>query len=150
MLDMKRSYGTIVGVPSAPGARYEQDGKMFNLDGFELEPDGKIKKETVVTELTAEQVQGMKDAEQQQARPPVQKPPEPTSPEASPVQVDHEAGKRRVYELARELGVSNDIMIVRLMGLGIDVKTHMSSVEDADVQRVMQMMARKVVIGKGN
>lgn len=44
--------------------------------------------------------------------------------------------KTRVYELAKELGIENRELIVRLEKLGIAVKSHSSTLDDADVERV--------------
>ncbi len=44
--------------------------------------------------------------------------------------------KKRVYELAKELGVENKELIARLEKMGITVKTHSSTLEDAEVERV--------------
>ncbi len=44
--------------------------------------------------------------------------------------------KTRVYELAKELGIENRELITRLEKLGIAVKSHSSTLEDADVERV--------------
>ncbi|MDI6775650.1 MAG: translation initiation factor IF-2 [Syntrophales bacterium] len=44
--------------------------------------------------------------------------------------------KKRVYELARELGLDNRELISRLERLGIAVKAHSSTIEDSDVQRI--------------
>jgi len=44
--------------------------------------------------------------------------------------------KTRVYELAKELGIENRDLITRLERLGIAVKSHSSSLEDQDVERV--------------
>jgi translation initiation factor IF-2 len=44
--------------------------------------------------------------------------------------------KKRVYELAKELGIENKELIARLEKLGIDVKSHSSSLEDSDVDRL--------------
>jgi len=44
--------------------------------------------------------------------------------------------KIRVYELAKELGIDNKDLIIRLEKLGIAVKAHSSSLEEADAQRV--------------
>ncbi len=46
--------------------------------------------------------------------------------------------KMRVYELAKELGRDNKDVIDFLTGKGVDVKSHMSIVEDNDVQLVRQ------------
>jgi len=44
--------------------------------------------------------------------------------------------KMRVYELARELGVENKDLITRLEKMGISVKSHSSTLEDSEVERV--------------
>jgi translation initiation factor IF-2 len=44
--------------------------------------------------------------------------------------------KKRVYELAKELGIENKEMIARLEKLGISVKSHSSALEDAEVERI--------------
>jgi len=44
--------------------------------------------------------------------------------------------KTRVYELAKELGIENRELIARLEKLGIAVKSHSSTLEDSDVERV--------------
>jgi translation initiation factor IF-2 len=44
--------------------------------------------------------------------------------------------KKRVYELAKELGIENKDLIARLEKLGLTVKSHSSSLEDSDVERV--------------
>ena len=44
--------------------------------------------------------------------------------------------KMRVYELARELGVDNKDLITRLEKMGIAVKSHSSTLEDSEVERV--------------
>jgi translation initiation factor IF-2 len=48
--------------------------------------------------------------------------------------------KKRVYELAKELGVENKDLIARLEKLGISVKSHSSTLEEADVGRVQRDM----------
>jgi translation initiation factor IF-2 len=44
--------------------------------------------------------------------------------------------KKRVYELAKELGIENKDLLTRLEKLGIAVKSHSSTLEDSDVERV--------------
>ena len=44
--------------------------------------------------------------------------------------------KVRVYELARDLGLTNKEAIDLAMSLGIGVKSHSSSIEDAQADRV--------------
>jgi translation initiation factor IF-2 len=51
--------------------------------------------------------------------------------------------KIRVYELARELNLTNKVLMDKLQGLGIAVGSHMSSLDDDAVQR-----AKAVIFGK--
>lgn len=44
--------------------------------------------------------------------------------------------KMRVYELAKELGVENKDLITRLEKMGISVKSHSSTLEESEVERV--------------
>lgn len=46
--------------------------------------------------------------------------------------------KKRVYELARELGIDNKEVISRLEKLGIAVTSHSSALEDSDLQKIQQ------------
>ena len=46
--------------------------------------------------------------------------------------------KKRVYELAKELGIENKDLISRLEKLGVSVKSHSSALEDSDVERVQR------------
>src|SRR5579862_7324405 len=48
----------------------------------------------------------------------------------------HLAKKIRVYELARELGLTNKEALDLCIDLGIGVKSHSSSIEDAQADRV--------------
>ena len=43
--------------------------------------------------------------------------------------------KKRVHELAKELGLESKVLITRLEKIGISVKAASSSLEDADVER---------------
>ncbi|MBN1142430.1 MAG: translation initiation factor IF-2 [Deltaproteobacteria bacterium] len=45
-------------------------------------------------------------------------------------------GKIRVYELAQKLGMDNKALMEKLTGLGIDVKSHMSVLEEDDLQKI--------------
>ncbi len=49
--------------------------------------------------------------------------------------------KTRVYELAKELGMENKDLISRLEKLGIAVKSHSSTLEDSDVERIRKEFA---------
>ena len=44
--------------------------------------------------------------------------------------------KKRVYELAKELGLENRELIARMAKMGITAKSHSSSLEDGDVERI--------------
>jgi translation initiation factor IF-2 len=44
--------------------------------------------------------------------------------------------KKRVYELAKDLGLENRELISRLEKIGIAVKSHSSTLEDADMERI--------------
>ena len=46
------------------------------------------------------------------------------------------AAKIRVYELARELGLTNKETLDLALALGIGAKSHSSSIEDAQADRV--------------
>lgn len=45
-------------------------------------------------------------------------------------------GKIKVHELAKELGLTSKELIAKAEALGIEAKTHMSSLEDEDVERI--------------
>lgn len=47
-------------------------------------------------------------------------------------------GKKRVFELAKELGMQNRDLIDKLQKLGIEVKSHSSSVDEDTVRRALQ------------
>ncbi|MBP7033670.1 MAG: translation initiation factor IF-2 [Syntrophobacterales bacterium] len=51
--------------------------------------------------------------------------------------------KMRVYELAKEFGVENKEFIAKLKTLGIAVKSHSSTLEDSEVERVRREFAAK-------
>lgn len=44
--------------------------------------------------------------------------------------------KKRVHELAKELNIENKDLINKLIEMGIDAKTHMSALEDNDIQKI--------------
>lgn len=48
----------------------------------------------------------------------------------------------RVYELAKELGMSNKDMLDKLNGMGIEVSSHMNAVSDKDYQAVKNALAK--------
>ena len=54
------------------------------------------------------------------------------------------AGPRvRVYELAKELGLSNRDLVARIQALGVDAANHMSHLEAVDVDRVRRSLTRE-------
>jgi translation initiation factor IF-2 len=48
--------------------------------------------------------------------------------------------KKRVYELAKEMGLENKELISRLEKLGIAVKSHSSTLEDNDLERIQKAL----------
>ncbi|MGH8905140.1 MAG: translation initiation factor IF-2 N-terminal domain-containing protein, partial [Egibacteraceae bacterium] len=50
--------------------------------------------------------------------------------------------KVRIYELAKETGLSNKDVIRRLSELGVDAKSHSSTVEDDDAKRFRDSLGR--------
>ncbi|GAB6157588.1 translation initiation factor IF-2 [Desulfotomaculum varum] len=51
--------------------------------------------------------------------------------------------KKRVHELAKELNIENKDLINKLIELGIHVKSHMSALEDNDVQKILHSYSPK-------
>ncbi|MDO8785673.1 MAG: translation initiation factor IF-2 N-terminal domain-containing protein, partial [Syntrophales bacterium] len=49
--------------------------------------------------------------------------------------------KKRVYELAKDLGLENGEIISRLERLGVAVKSHSSTIEDSEVQRIKEELS---------
>lgn len=52
------------------------------------------------------------------------------------------ARKLRVYEIAKELGLSNKEALDLCLALGVDVKNHSSSVEEAHADRIRRRAQR--------
>ncbi len=52
-------------------------------------------------------------------------------------------GKKKIHELAKELGITSKELIEKVNKMGMDVKSHMSVLEDADLEKV------KASLGKG-
>jgi len=44
--------------------------------------------------------------------------------------------KMRIYQIAKEYSVSSDAMLTIVRGLGVEAKSHMSSIDEATVARV--------------
>ncbi|HEY8341281.1 MAG TPA: translation initiation factor IF-2 N-terminal domain-containing protein, partial [Egibacteraceae bacterium] len=51
--------------------------------------------------------------------------------------------KVRIYELAKETGLPNREVIRRLSELGVDARSHSSTVEDADAARFRESLGRQ-------
>lgn len=51
--------------------------------------------------------------------------------------------KKRVYELAKELDVPSKEIVTKAQSIGIDVKNHMSTLNDADIVKVNQALKPK-------
>ena len=52
-------------------------------------------------------------------------------------------GKVRVYEIAKEVGVANKVLVAKIQSLGIDIKNHMSSLDLDDVSRVKRALEKE-------
>lgn len=44
--------------------------------------------------------------------------------------------KKRIYEIAKELGISNKVVVDKAKDLGFDVKNHMSSLDDSQMNQL--------------
>ena len=56
--------------------------------------------------------------------------------------------KKRVYELAKELGLENRELMTRMEKLGITAKSHSSTLEDGDVERIYREVREAPTPGK--
>lgn len=52
--------------------------------------------------------------------------------------------KIRVYELAQKMGIDNKELMARLKGVGMDVKSHTASIEEADVKNLLAATAPQI------
>jgi translation initiation factor IF-2 len=57
--------------------------------------------------------------------------------------LEKEMPKVRVYEIARQMGISNKELVSKIQGLGIMVNNHMSTLEVEDVQRVKRALDKE-------
>ena len=55
------------------------------------------------------------------------------------------AKKQRVYEIAKELGISSEVIQKIAKSLGVDVKNHMSTIANEDVDRVRSELGRSAI-----
>src|SRR6267378_486688 len=51
--------------------------------------------------------------------------------------------KRRVYEVAKDMGMSSEALVHILKSLAVEVKSHMSSVGDEVIEQVRSKLARE-------
>ncbi|MDD5308404.1 MAG: translation initiation factor IF-2 [Deltaproteobacteria bacterium] len=53
------------------------------------------------------------------------------------------AQKIRVFQLAREFGLENDVMVVKIQNMGLDARNYMSALDVEDAQRVRRQMEKE-------
>ena len=53
-------------------------------------------------------------------------------------------GKMKVYELAKELGITNAELIKKLSNMGVEVKSHLSVMEDDVVGKIKKGVSKTV------
>ena len=53
-------------------------------------------------------------------------------------------GKMKVYELAKEMGITNAELIKRLSNMGVEVKSHLSVIEDEVVGKIKKGVSKTV------
>lgn len=58
--------------------------------------------------------------------------------------------KIRVYELAKDLNMTNKALLEKIQDLNIEAKSHMSSLEDDDAQQIKDSLFKKEGTGPGN
>jgi translation initiation factor IF-2 len=51
--------------------------------------------------------------------------------------------KKRVYDLAKELGIPNKVLLEKIRALGIEVANHMSNLDGVDVEKVRRSLERE-------
>ncbi|HEY2745234.1 MAG TPA: translation initiation factor IF-2 [Polyangia bacterium] len=56
---------------------------------------------------------------------------------------DAQAGKVRLYEVAKDLGLANKDLVAKVRALGIEVKNHMSNLDPDDVARVKRALDKE-------
>src|SRR6187551_2592544 len=62
---------------------------------------------------------------------------------AGPTGSNMEAGKVRLYEVAKDLGLANKDLVAKVRALGIEVKNHMSNLDPDDVARVKRALDKE-------
>ncbi|MCI1525231.1 MAG: translation initiation factor IF-2, partial [Lactobacillus crispatus] len=58
--------------------------------------------------------------------------------------------KKRIYEIAKEVGVDNKVVVQKAKDLGLDVKNHMSSVDDSQVAKLKNSFQNSAPAGKSS
>ena len=58
--------------------------------------------------------------------------------------------KKRVYELAKELNVPSKDIVEKAQSAGVDVKNHMSTLNDSDIDKVKHLLAPSKAKGQDN
>lgn len=58
--------------------------------------------------------------------------------------------KKRIYEVAKEVGVDNKVVVQKAKELGFDVKNHMSSIDDAQVEKLKGSFQNSAPAEKNN
>ncbi|HET9950434.1 MAG TPA: translation initiation factor IF-2 [Candidatus Eisenbacteria bacterium] len=53
------------------------------------------------------------------------------------------SGKKRVYEAAKEMGMSSEALVGILKSMSVEVKSHMSSIDDGVIEKVRLKLARE-------
>jgi len=53
------------------------------------------------------------------------------------------SGKKRVYEAAKEMGMSSEALVGILKSMSVDVKSHMSSIDDGVIEKVRLKLERE-------
>ena len=54
--------------------------------------------------------------------------------------------KKRIYEVAKELDIENKIVVKKAQDLGFDVKSHMSSLDDKQVSKLVDSFEYPILI----
>lgn len=52
-------------------------------------------------------------------------------------------GKRRVYEIAKDLGIDSKDLVAKLQAIGVEVKSHSSTIDEDDLKRALAKPAEK-------
>ena len=58
--------------------------------------------------------------------------------------------KKRIYEVAKEVGVDNKVVVQKAKELGFDIKNHMSSIDDAQVAKLKGSFQNSAPAEKNN